>query len=282
MTLADFLTQAPIVTDAHDSGVRALAAVSARLAYVSMSLTLCWGVLTATGWVRRVTGHQALRSGHMMLASFTLATGLVHAVAFQLLDNQVLTISQTLIPFLAGGYLRWGLGVLSLELMIAIAITAGMHRLFRYRNWLRFHQLAYLAVASGGIHAWLGSMANGDFATLWLGAITVAAPAVTLTALRFIPPRVFVNLGLLDNGSLESLAKIDKHAPLELSVDNMRCHRFGFCQSEAPTVFKLLEDGRLQYKHHPDVEDNADIRSAARACPMQAIQVRAEAEKQPS
>lgn len=269
------LTQVPmIVTDAHDSGVRALAAFSARLAYVSMSLTLCWGILTATGWVRRVTGHQALRSGHMMLASFTLATGLVHAVAFQLLDNQVLTPLQSLVPFFAGGMLRWGLGVISLELMTAIAITAGMHRFFRYRNWLRFHQLAYAAVALGGIHAWLGAMANGDFAPLWLGAITAIAPAVTLTVLRFVPPHLFVNVGLLDGNTVEPKTKIDKRAPMELSVDNMRCHRFGFCQSEAPSVFKLLEDGRLQYKHHPEAEFNADIRSAARACPMQAIQIR--------
>jgi ferredoxin len=277
MSLVTLLAQPPIVTNAHDSGVRDVAAFSARLAYVSMSLTLCWGVLTATGWVHRATGHQALRSGHMVLASFTLATGLVHAAAFQLLNNRVLTITQSVLPFFAGGETRWGLGVLSLELMIAIAVTAGMNRFFRYRNWLRFHQLAYAAVAFGGIHAWLGSMANGSFAPLWLGAITVAAPAVTLTALRFVPPRLFVHIGLLDKGPGKPLAKIDKHAPLELNVDNMRCHRFGFCQSEAPTVFKLLEDGRLQYKHHPDTEDNADIRSAARACPMQAIQVRAEA-----
>lgn len=274
MTTLFLLDAAPIVTDAHDGGARAVAALAGKLTYVMMMLTLCWGVLTATGWIRRITGHQALRSGHIMLASASLSFGIVHALTFQLLDNQVLTLLQTVVPFFAGGEVRWGLGVLGLDLMIAVWLTASMHGLFRYRNWLRFHQVAYVAVLVAAAHAWLGALANSDFQAVWLGAITIAAPAVTLASLRFLPPQVFVSVGLLDGQSAAMVGKLNRRAPLEVSVDNVRCHRSGFCQAEAPSVFKLLEDGRLQYKHHPDVEDNAEVRSAARACPMQAIQLR--------
>ena len=53
-----------------------------------MCLTLCWGIFTATGWVRRLTGHQAIRSSHMVLATFTVATGFAHAIVFLLLREQ--------------------------------------------------------------------------------------------------------------------------------------------------------------------------------------------------
>ncbi|MFI6099663.1 4Fe-4S domain-containing protein [Lentzea sp. NPDC051213] len=274
MSIAGYLAQIPNVTNDHDLGVRAIAAFSARLTYVFMMLTVCWGILTATGWVRRLTGHQALRGGHMILASFTLATGVIHGVSFQFLDGTVLTWPQTVLPFVDNGLIRHGFGIVSLELMLAIALTAGMHRFFRYINWLRFHQLAYAAVALGAIHSWLGAYANGHVAVVWIAGITAAAPAITLCVLRVLPPQVFVLVGLLDaESTVVQKKKIGKNTALELSVDNVRCHRYGFCHAEAPAVFQLLEDGRLQYKQHPEVLHNQDVRSAVRACPTQAIQM---------
>src|SRR5438067_8656969 len=123
--------------DAHDAGVRQIAALSARLAYLFMCLTLCWGVLTATGWVRRVTGHQALRGGHMMLAAFTLTAAGMHALAFLFLDKKIMSGADIVVPFL-NGQIRHALGIIAFELMVAVTVTAGLHRFFRYRNWLRF------------------------------------------------------------------------------------------------------------------------------------------------
>ena len=256
--------------DDHDAGIRQMAALSARLAYLAMCLTLCWGVLTATGWVRRVTGHQALRSGHAMLAVFTIATVGIHALSFLFLDERVITGLQLIIPF-ANGVVRHALGIISFDLMFAILVTAGLHRFFRYRNWLRFHQLAYVAVALGVAHAWWGAWANSDIDLLWMAGITVAAPALMLTALRLLPARALIKLGLVD-GETGTTKRIGKSAPLRVSVDNQRCHRYGFCQTEAPDVFQLRPDGRLQYKQLPEVGRNADVRSATRSCPMRAIQ----------
>ena len=81
------IVQTVVAATSYDAGVRAVSALSARMAYVAMCLTLCWGVLTATGWVHRLTGRQALRGGHIVLATFTLATGLTHGLAFLLLDS---------------------------------------------------------------------------------------------------------------------------------------------------------------------------------------------------
>jgi ferredoxin/DMSO/TMAO reductase YedYZ heme-binding membrane subunit len=265
----------------HDIGVREVAALSARASYVFMCLTLCWGVLTATGWIKRLTGHQAIRSAHMILATFTLATGLVHAVVFLLLREQGLDIFGIVVPF--SGFARHALGILGLEIMIAITITTGMRRFIRYRNWLRFHQLAYIAFAMVVVHSWFGAIHNGHLALLWLGGITVLTPAVTLTALRFLPPKMLIRAGLLAAAPATTgtqLAVVEPPPPgprvgrkVQVSVDNQRCKRYGICQAESPQLFQLMEDGRLRYVRDPDTDSRAQAQAAARSCPMQAIQL---------
>lgn len=265
----------------HDIGVREVAALSARASYVFMCLTLCWGVLTATGWIKRLTGHQAIRSAHMILATFTLATGITHAITFLLLREQGLDVFGIAVPFT--GRFRHALGILGLEIMIAITITTGMRRFIRYRNWLRFHQLAYLAVGMVVVHSWFGAIANGHLALLWLGGITVLTPAVTLTALRFLPPKLLIRAGLLAAAPATTgtqLAVVEPPPPgprvgrkVQVSVDNQRCKRYGICQAESPQLFQLMEDGRLRYVRDPDTDSRAQAQAAARSCPMQAIQL---------
>ncbi len=265
----------------HDIGVREVAALSARASYVFMCLTLCWGVLTATGWIKRLTGHQAIRSAHMILATFTLATGVTHAIVFLLLREQGLDVVGITVPF--SGRFRHALGILGLEVMVAITITTGMRRFVRYRNWLRFHQFAYVAVGMVVVHSWFGAIANGHLALLWLGGITVLTPAVTLTALRFLPPRMLIRAGLLAAAPATTgtqLAVVEPPPPgprvgrkVQVSVDNQRCKRYGICQAESPRLFQLMEDGRLRYVRDPDTDSRAQAQAAARSCPMQAIQL---------
>lgn len=265
----------------HDIGVREVAVLTARFSYVLMCLTLCWGVLTATGWVRRLSGHQAIRSAHMILATFTLATGLIHAIVFVLLREQSLSLAGIIVPF--SGKFRHALGIMGLEIMIAITVFTGLRRFMRYRNWLRFHQLAYVAVVMVVVHSWFGAIANGHLALVWLGGITVLTPAVTLTLLRFLPPRVLIKAGVLAAAPATTgtqLAVIEPPPPgprsgkkVQVSVDNQRCKRYGICQAESPTLFQLMDDGRLRYVRDPDTESRAGAQAAARSCPMQAIQL---------
>jgi len=262
----------------HDVGVREVAALSARAAYVLMCFTLCWGVLTATGWIRRLTGHQAIRSGHMILASFTLAAGMTHAVVFLLLREQGLSFSGIIMPF--SGFFRHTLGILGLELMLAIALGVGLKRFVNYRRWLRFHQLAYVAVAMLVAHSWFGAIANGHLSTLWIGGFTVLVPAVTLTILRCLPPRLLIRAGLLGAAPVAASPVQEPSGvqngvarTVRVAVDNQRCKRYGICQMESPELFTLLEDGRLRYVRDPDDENRAGAQAAARACPMRAIQL---------
>lgn len=272
----------------HDIGIREVAALSARCAYVLMCFTLCWGVLTATGWVRRLTGHQAIRSGHMILAILTLATGITHAAVFVLLREQSLTVAGVTVPF--SGLFRHTLGIIGLELMVAITVAVGLRRFVNYRRWLRFHRVAYAAVAMIVVHSWFGAIANGHLAVLWLGGITVLVPAVTMTLLRCLPPRLLIRAGVLGAAPAAAPSIPQEFAVLtsaaangngngngrtkvRVSVDNQRCKRYGICQAESPELFQLLEDGRLRYIRDPETEDRAGAQAAARSCPMRAIQL---------
>ncbi|HWM00785.1 MAG TPA: ferredoxin [Actinophytocola sp.] len=279
---ADMIT---IALPQHDIGIREVAAVSARASYVLMCLTLCWGILTATGWVRRLTGYQAIRSGHMILAIFTLATGITHAGIFLLLREQALPLSGITVPFI--GKFRHSLGILGLELMTAITLAVAIKRFVRYTRWLRFHQMAYAAFAMVVVHSWFGAIANGHLAVLWLGGITVLTPALTLTILRLTPPRVLIKAGLLsaapkatppqltEVGAAETTNghRNGRTIRVQVSVDNQRCRRYGICQAESPELFQLLADGRLRYVRDPENGARAGAQAAARSCPMQAIQL---------
>ena len=284
------VVQTVVAATSYDAGVRAISALSARMAYVAMCLTLCWGVLTATGWVHRLTGRQALRGGHIVLATFTLATGLTHGLAFLLLDSGGLNFFQVFVPFVDGGIVRHALGIVGMELMLAVGITAALHRVLETAQWVKFHRYAYVAVWLVAMHSWLGAAANGSVSTLWLGGITMLAPAITLTVLRFLPPEYLARVGLVDTPHVE---EDNSPAPEEpppsssdsatlrtevldkvgVSVDHQRCHHYGICQGQAPKVFRLLEDGRLRYAKNPEASQTAMVEAAARACPMRAITV---------
>jgi sulfoxide reductase heme-binding subunit YedZ len=188
----------PMAQQSTDVGLRSVAQISARISYVFMCLTLCWGVLTATGWVRNITGRKALRGGHVVLATLTLAFGVVHAAAFYFFSVGAFSIARLTVPLLPGGLARHSLGIIGLELMIAIALTAGMHRFLAYRRWLWLHRLAYLAIPLLAIHSFFGAIANGHLSMLWLGGITLLVPTSTLSVLRFLPSRALERIGLVE------------------------------------------------------------------------------------
>lgn len=59
---------------------------------------------------------------------------------------------------------------------------------------------------------------------------------------------------------------------IKITVDMDKCQHYGQCCFEAEDVFRLDDDGKLQYT--ADVADDRleDVESAADVCPMQAIE----------
>lgn len=184
---------------AHDTGVLEMSVLSARLAYASMCLALTWGVLTSMGWVNRLTGRAAMRSGHMILATLALAFAGMHFAALLLVQLNPWSLEQVLLPFGTGGKVRHAMGILAFEGMLVSAVVVGMKRWMSYWRWLWIHRLAYPAFGAGVVHSLLGAMHNGHIAALWLGGITLLVPALTITALRLVPPRALATTGLIED-----------------------------------------------------------------------------------
>ncbi|HKS47619.1 MAG TPA: ferric reductase-like transmembrane domain-containing protein [Amycolatopsis sp.] len=188
-----------VLAQSADTGLRTVAQYSARLSYIFMCFTLTWGVLTATNWVRNITGRKALRGSHMVMATLTLAFGGIHAMAFLFLSSGALSLAYLTVPyFVSGALARHVLGVVGFELMLAIALTAGLYRFTSYRRWLYLHRIAYLAVPITAIHSFFGAIANGNLALDWLVGTILLVPVLTLTALRFLPTRALERIGLIE------------------------------------------------------------------------------------
>lgn len=60
---------------------------------------------------------------------------------------------------------------------------------------------------------------------------------------------------------------------MQVHVDRAKCDNHGQCTFSAPTVFRLDEQGILQYDESVDESLRHDVEEAADVCPLQAILV---------
>ncbi|MFM6968038.1 MAG: ferredoxin [Microbacteriaceae bacterium] len=58
---------------------------------------------------------------------------------------------------------------------------------------------------------------------------------------------------------------------LKIYVDMDKCQHYGQCVFDAPDVFRLNEDDKLEYEATADDSERDNIQLAIDICPMQAI-----------
>ena len=61
---------------------------------------------------------------------------------------------------------------------------------------------------------------------------------------------------------------------MQVIVDRAKCDNHGQCTFSAPTVFRLDEQGILQYEENVDESLRDEVEEAADVCPLQAILVK--------
>ena len=61
---------------------------------------------------------------------------------------------------------------------------------------------------------------------------------------------------------------------MKVIVDRTKCDNHGQCTFSAPTVFRLDDNGILQYEENVDESLRDDVEEAADVCPLQAILVK--------
>ncbi|MFM5951010.1 MAG: ferredoxin [Micrococcales bacterium] len=58
---------------------------------------------------------------------------------------------------------------------------------------------------------------------------------------------------------------------IKINVDMTKCQHYGMCVFEAPDVFKLNEDDKLEYTATAEDSERSNVEAAIDVCPMQAI-----------
>lgn len=58
---------------------------------------------------------------------------------------------------------------------------------------------------------------------------------------------------------------------VKINVDMAKCQHYGQCVFEAPKIFRLNNDDKLEYTAEADDSELANVEAAIDVCPMQAI-----------
>lgn len=148
------------------------------LALLSLSMVLGVGSstrLSSTRWPRFVT--QALHRNVSLLALVLLVA---HIVAVIVDDYVVITVPETVIPFLSTYRPLWmSVGTVSSDLMIVLTVTSLLRHRFGYETWRAIHWTSYLCWPLGVIHG-LGT--GSDTRKAWSVWFTVACVVLVLLA----------------------------------------------------------------------------------------------------
>ena len=143
------------------------------VAYVLVTVSVVAGV-TLAGKVR-VPGlpRFAVEDVHRFLGLLAGTFVTVHVVGIALDATVPFSLSQLVVPFTASFRPPWtGLGVVAMELLVALAITNRLRSRLPYRVWRTLHGGAFVIWAAATAH---GLMSGTDRDQTWLLAVYAAA-----------------------------------------------------------------------------------------------------------
>jgi DMSO/TMAO reductase YedYZ heme-binding membrane subunit len=165
-----------------------LSRVSGLGAAAALAISLLTGLTLRSAVLDWLATNRALRSTHEFTAVLWIPLGLSHLVLL-VLDGSVRTpigLADMVVPFrVSYGTVAIGLGTLSFDLLVLVAVTGWLRRRTHPVAWQWLHRLAYPAVALLFLHALLG---GSDFSAPQVSAITwsVAAVLAVLAVARML------------------------------------------------------------------------------------------------
>jgi methionine sulfoxide reductase heme-binding subunit len=150
-----------------------LGRVAGLSCFAALSISLVTGVALRSGLFGGLAKNRSLRSTHEFTAILWIPLGLLHVASLALDQTARVSPLDLLVPFLAnydtGGKLALGLGTISLDLFVVVAITGWLKSRMGPRSWIWIHRLSYLAFAAMFLHAVLGGT---DFSSPVVSALT--------------------------------------------------------------------------------------------------------------
>lgn len=242
-----------------------VAATVGFLSFFLLWLTVMWGLFLRNGWALTWIRHSSLLATHTTVALLGLCLGAVHAGAQLVKVGNLFELVHILVPFTFWrDPIGIGVGVIGLETMVAVALSIMIQRVLGYSRWRALHSLTYVAFTLIVAHVLISGsdvrdpLLSGSVLGAWV--ITVLTWFITTPIVATIRERFG-----------DRTAGKQRSQEITVNVNAQRCARFGFCEHEAPDVFRLRSDGRLAYRASVPTEEATPVIRAAEVCPARAI-----------
>lgn len=155
-----------------------LARIAGLSASAALAISLLTGLALRSAVLDWLATNRAVRATHEFTTILWIPLGLLHLI-FLLLHNGLTTpirLVDLVVPFrVAYGAFAIGLGTLSLDLIVLVAVTGWLRRQLHPVAWRWIHRLSYIAVAMVFLHALLSGT---DFSAPQVSAITWSVAAI--------------------------------------------------------------------------------------------------------
>ena len=235
------------------------------LSFFLMWLAVMWGLFLRNGWALTWVRHSTLLATHTTVALLSLTLGVVHAGAQLAKPGYLFRVIDIVVPFT---YWRdpvgVGVGVIGLEIVVAVTLSITIQRLLGYSRWRALHTMTYVAFTLITAHILIS---GSDTRVAFLSSAVAGAWLVTVVV-WFITTPVAAAFRSRVSGNASVRQRSQE---ITVNVDAQRCARFGFCEHEAPEVFRLRGDGRLAYRASVPADEATPVIRAAEVCPARAI-----------
>jgi methionine sulfoxide reductase heme-binding subunit len=163
-----------------------LARVAGLSAFAALSASLLTGVALRTGVLDWLGSNRIIRSLHEYTTVLWMPLGALHILALLLDQTARVRVVDLFVPFLMPyGTVAVGLGTLTFEIFLVVAITGLLKRRMNGLAWQWVHRLSYVAFGLLFLHALLG---GSDFSDPTVSVLTwsTAGLLAVLTAARVI------------------------------------------------------------------------------------------------
>jgi methionine sulfoxide reductase heme-binding subunit len=167
-----------------------LARGTGAVALVLLTASVVIGILGSVRFVAKRWPRFAIDAVHRDVSLLVLVVLVIHIVTSVLDGFAPITLLDGVIPFNSPYRPLWlGLGTLSFDLLVAIAVTSLVRRRLGYRAWRAVHWLAYASWPVAVLHG-LGT--GSDTKQWWMLALTVVCIMAVLVA-------VWLRIGYVDS-----------------------------------------------------------------------------------